>query len=75
MSLISVACAKKGLIIDAETSAFIYAIPKVVATKVHPLRGAVRGVFSFLLKNARRLPEDLEIPTDRSIGLPVEVTI
>lgn len=69
------ACGVSGLHIDSDDTSFFYADPKIVAAKTNALPKFVRGYFHLLSRNARPLPDDLEIRAERRIELGVEVPI
>ncbi len=69
------ACGVEGLQIDTDDTSFFYADPKIVRAAVKPLPGAVRRYFQFLTRNARPLPDDLEIRAERRVELGVQVEI
>ena len=69
------ACGIAGLHIDSDETSFFYADPKIVAKKPDGFPGFVRKYFEFLNRNARPLPDDLEIRAERRVELGVEVAI
>jgi KUP system potassium uptake protein len=75
ISTITNACGARGLHIDSDDTSFFYADPKIIADEDAPLPGWQRGYFAFLIRNARPLPDDLEIRAERRVELGIEVTI
>ncbi len=69
------ACGASGLHIDSDETSFFYADPKIVKAQTNPLPGFVRRYFEVLSRNARPLPDDLEIRPERRVELGVEVPI
>ncbi len=70
------ACGMRGLNIDSDDTSFFYADPKIArAHDEKPLPSWQRGYFSYLSRNARPLPDDLEIPAERRVELGIEVAI
>jgi KUP system potassium uptake protein len=69
------ACSTAGLELDTDDTSFFYAEAKFVRAKDDPLPAWQRGFFAFLFRNARPLPDDLEIRADRRIEIGVEVEI
>jgi len=69
------ACTLAGLHLDGDDTSFFYADPKIVRSDVAPMPGWVRQYFKFLARNARPLPDDMEIPANRRVELGVEVAI
>jgi len=69
------ACGVAGLHIDSDDTSFFYADPKIVRSDEDPMPGAVRRYFEVLSRNARPLPDDLEIRAERRVELGVEVRI
>jgi KUP system potassium uptake protein len=75
IKMVTTACGAQGLNLDSEDSSFFYADPKIVPAKKSPLPAWQRGYFSFLTRNARPLPDDLEIAAERRVELGIEVAI
>jgi KUP system potassium uptake protein len=75
ISAVTRACGAGGLDIDSDDTSFFYADPKIVASKEKQLPAWQRGYFSFLARNARPLPDDLEIRAERRVELGIEVAI
>ncbi len=69
------ACGAQGLNIEADDTSFFYADPKIIAAREAPLPGWQRAYFTFLARNARPLPDDLEIRAERRVELGIEVAI
>jgi len=69
------ACGALGLHIDSEETSFFYADPKIVKAESNALPGFIRRYFEVLTRNARPLPDDLEIRPERRVELGVEVSI
>lgn len=68
-------CKSQGLPLDQESTSFFYADPKIEARSKRALPQWQRWLFSVLLRNARTLPEELEIPAERCAELGVTVAI
>ena len=68
-------CESQGLQLEEESTSFFYADPKIVARPKGGLPGWQRWLFSVLQRNARTLPEELEIPAERCVELGVTVAI
>lgn len=68
------ACAAQGLDIDNDETSFFYADPKIVAAP-DGINAWQRGLFDFLMRISRRLPDDMHIASHRRIELGVEVAI
>ncbi|MGD0473268.1 MAG: KUP/HAK/KT family potassium transporter [Candidatus Velthaea sp.] len=75
ISAVTNACGAKGLKLDSDDTSFFYADPKMVASHERQLPGWQREYFSFLARNARPLPDDLEIRPERRVELGIEVAI
>lgn len=75
ISAVTRACGAQGLNIDSDDTSFFYADPKIVAAKEKNLPSWQRGYFTFLARNARPLPDDLEIRAERRVELGIEVAI
>lgn len=69
------ACAAQGLQIDSEDTSFFYADPKIIRDSHDPMPGWRRRYFELLTRNARPLPDDFEIRSERRVELGVEVAI
>jgi KUP system potassium uptake protein len=69
------ACGARGLNIDSDDTSFFYADPKIVRADETPLPHWQRSYFGFLARNARPLPDDLEIPPERRVELGIEVMV
>jgi KUP system potassium uptake protein len=68
-------CGGDGLSIDSDNTSFLYADPKLIRAKHHPLPTWQRQYFEVLVRNARPLPDDLGIRADSRVELGVEVAI
>ena len=75
ISKVTNACGARGLDLDGDDTSFFYADPKIVPSHEKALPGWQRHYFEFLIRNARPLPDDLEIPAERRVELGLEVTI
>jgi KUP system potassium uptake protein len=75
ISAVTRACGAQGLNIDSDDTSFFYADPKIVAAPHAQLPGWQRGYFTLLARNARPLPDDLEIAPERRVELGIEVAI
>jgi KUP system potassium uptake protein len=75
ISAVTQACGAQGLNIDSDDTSFFYADPKIIAAHEKRLPGWQRGYFSFLARNARPLPDDLEIRPERRVELGIEVSM
>jgi KUP system potassium uptake protein len=75
ISAITSACGAKGLNIDSDDTSFFYADPKIVRATEAALPGWQRAYFGYLARNARPLPDDLEIRAERRVELGIEVAI
>ena len=69
------ACGLAGLKLDTDETSFFYADPKIVRAQADPLATWMRRYFQFLVRNARPLPDDMEIRAERRVELGVEVAI
>jgi KUP system potassium uptake protein len=69
------ACGAEGLHLEADTTSFFYADPKLTRADDKPLMNWQRGYFAFLTRNARPLPDDLGIDPERRIELGVGVAM
>jgi KUP system potassium uptake protein len=68
-------CKSHGLRLDEESTSFFYAEPKIQARPKGGLRRWQRWLFGVLHRNARTLPEELEIPAERRVEVGVSVAI
>jgi K+ transporter len=68
-------CESQGLDLEEERTSFFYADTKIVALPRGGLPRWQRWLFSVLHRNARTLPEELEIPAERCVELGVTVAI
>jgi KUP system potassium uptake protein len=68
-------CQSLGLDLEEEGTSLFYADPKLVARPKRGLPRWQRWLFSVLQRNARTLPEELEIPAERCVELGVTVAI
>ncbi|HVA32924.1 MAG TPA: KUP/HAK/KT family potassium transporter, partial [Candidatus Baltobacteraceae bacterium] len=68
------ACGAHGLHLDAAETSFFYADPKLVPA-VHGMPRSLRWLFGVLARNARPLPDDLQIAADRRVEIGIEVEI
>ena len=73
--VVAEACGAEGLHIDSDDTSFFYADPKIVVAKANSMPHWQRMYFSFLARNARPLPDDLEILAERRVELGVEVAL
>jgi KUP system potassium uptake protein len=69
------ACNACGLDLDTDDTSFFYADPKLSRADVDPLPGWQREYFRILARNARPLPDDLEIRAERRVELGVSVAL
>jgi KUP system potassium uptake protein len=75
ISAVTRACGAQGLNIDSDETSFFYADPKIIASNEMQLPAWQRGYFALLARNARPLPDDLEIRPERRVELGIEVAI
>lgn len=69
------ACELAGLRLDSDETSFFYADPKIVRDDADPMPAWIRNYFKALARNARPLPDDMQIPAERRVELGVEVAI
>jgi KUP system potassium uptake protein len=67
-------CSENGLNIQDPETSFFYADPKFVPA-VHGMPSGLRWLFAVLARNARPLPDDLQIPAERRVEIGLEVSI
>ncbi|MBV9719931.1 MAG: KUP/HAK/KT family potassium transporter [Candidatus Eremiobacteraeota bacterium] len=75
MKTVTDACQAKGLRIDSDDTSFLYADPRIEVDRQNPLPAWQRNYFMVLLRNARPLPDDLEIRPNQCVKLGVEVAL
>jgi KUP system potassium uptake protein len=75
MSRIVNACGAAGLDLETDETSYFYADPKLSRSDVDALPTWQRMFFALLARNARPLPDDLEIPAARRVELGVEVAL
>jgi KUP system potassium uptake protein len=75
ISAITRACGAKGLDFDSDETSFFYADPKIMRSVDHPLPNWQRKYFGYLTRNARPLPDDLEIRAEQRVELGIEVMV
>jgi KUP system potassium uptake protein len=68
------ACKSDGLHLDDPETSFFYADPKLVPAE-HGMLRPFRWLFGVLARNARPLPDDLQIPAERRVEIGIEVGI
>jgi KUP system potassium uptake protein len=68
------ACALSGLDLDGDDTSFIYSDP-TIGHSVNGLPKWQRGLFEFLQRNARSLPDDLGIRPERRVELGLSVEL
>lgn len=69
------ACEARSFDLDDDETSFFYADPRIVRADAASVSPVQRGVFAFLLRNARTLPEDVKIPASRRIRLGIDVPL
>ena len=69
------ACKARSFDLDDDETSFFYADPRIVRADAASVSPVQRGVFAFLLRNARTLPEDVKIPASRRIRLGIDVPL
>ena len=67
-------CTENGLHLEDPETSFFYADPKFVPA-AHGMPKTLRWLFGVLARNARPLPDDLQIPADRRVEIGLEVGI
>lgn len=67
-------CTENGLHLEDPETSFFYADPKFVPA-AHGMPRTLRWLFGVLARNARPLPDDLQIPADRRVEIGLEVGI
>ncbi len=68
------ACEARSLHIDDDETSFFYTDPKIVAAERNPAPRWQRLLFTFLQRNARPMPDELDIRAERRVQLGVDVT-
>ncbi len=75
MSRVVTACTAAGLDLDTDETSYFYADPKLSRATENPMPHWRKIIFGFLARNARPLPDDLNIPAERRVELGVEVAL
>ena len=68
------ACEARSLHIDDDETSFFYTDPKIVASATNPAPRWQRTLFTYLQRNARPMPDELDIRAERRVLLGLDVT-